>query len=199
MLVAACQAPDGSYWALQTWQRELPNYGVRPTAREAAWELRLSHWLGPLAELTVWPDWVYGGRFHGVFGRLMYGGSPVYGFRATRSGAPLDGYGRNLYLDTYNSAYGSGWRRENALLAHRASGLFCYGFYPFSTPRRATAIAGHGARYRLTVPGPGVTPDVRWEADGLPNFDRTNAAHVLLDRSTNELRTAMLAGAGCRG
>ena len=25
--VAACKAPDGSYWALQSWQRMLPNYG----------------------------------------------------------------------------------------------------------------------------------------------------------------------------
>src|SRR6059058_3965237 len=26
--VTACKAPDGSYWALQAWQRMLPNYGV---------------------------------------------------------------------------------------------------------------------------------------------------------------------------
>ena len=29
--VTACKAPDGSYWALQAWQRMLPNYGVAPT------------------------------------------------------------------------------------------------------------------------------------------------------------------------
>jgi len=28
-LVAACKAPDGSYWSLQAWQRALPNYGLR--------------------------------------------------------------------------------------------------------------------------------------------------------------------------
>ena len=31
--VTACKAPDGSYWALQAWQRMLPNYGVAPTPR----------------------------------------------------------------------------------------------------------------------------------------------------------------------
>ena len=29
--VTACQAADGSYWALQSWQRALPDYGVTPT------------------------------------------------------------------------------------------------------------------------------------------------------------------------
>ena len=27
-LVAACKAPDGSYWAVQSWDRDLPDYGV---------------------------------------------------------------------------------------------------------------------------------------------------------------------------
>lgn len=29
--VAACKAPDGSYWAVQAWQRPLPNYGLAAT------------------------------------------------------------------------------------------------------------------------------------------------------------------------
>ena len=43
-LVTACKAPDGSYWAVQAWQRMLPNYGLAPTPKQAVWELRLSHW-----------------------------------------------------------------------------------------------------------------------------------------------------------
>ena len=43
-LVAACTAPDGSFWALQKWQRELPDYGLTPTRAQSVWELRLSHW-----------------------------------------------------------------------------------------------------------------------------------------------------------
>ena len=51
--VAACKAPDGSYWALQAWQRKLPNYGVPSSGRTAGWELRLSHWTGALPVLTL--------------------------------------------------------------------------------------------------------------------------------------------------
>src|SRR5436305_11689943 len=48
--VAVCIAADGSYWALQSWQRGLPNYGVAPSAAQAAYELRLSHWTAGQAE-----------------------------------------------------------------------------------------------------------------------------------------------------
>ena len=51
--VTGCKAADGSYWALQAWQRMLPNYGLVATPTQAVWELRLSHWSGPLPELTV--------------------------------------------------------------------------------------------------------------------------------------------------
>ena len=34
--VVACKAPDGSYWAVQAWQRKLPNYGVSPSRHETA-------------------------------------------------------------------------------------------------------------------------------------------------------------------
>src|SRR4029077_11684198 len=35
-LVKVCKAPDGSYWALQQWQRELKNYGVPSSGSNAA-------------------------------------------------------------------------------------------------------------------------------------------------------------------
>src|SRR5262245_58275699 len=41
--VKACKAPDGSYWALQAWQRALTNYGVPSSGDDAAMELHLSH------------------------------------------------------------------------------------------------------------------------------------------------------------
>jgi len=150
-LVTACTARDGSYWAVQVWQRGLPNFGKRPTARQRARELRLSHWRGPLPVLSLAPDWSYDGRFDHVWGRLTYRGRAVHGFRATSSGVPLDTFGRNIYLDTFGSGYGSGWRRENSFLAHRPTGMFCYSF---------TNARGKGTRYRATVIGPGVTPDI---------------------------------------
>src|SRR5438552_4503160 len=120
--VTGCTAPDGSYWAVQSWRRTLPNFDARPRPGLGARELHLSHWSGETATLEAWTDWVYGGRYHHLFGRLTYGGRPVYGFSATRVGAPTDGYVRNVYVDTFDSRYGKGWRRENAFLAHALTG-----------------------------------------------------------------------------
>ena len=41
-LVVACKAPDGTLWALQSWQRGLPDYGVAPTADQSAWSFTLA-------------------------------------------------------------------------------------------------------------------------------------------------------------
>lgn len=166
--VAACQAKDGSYWALQRWQRALPNYGVTPTAAQAVWELRLSHWTGALAEFNVGVDWAYGGKFDHLFGTLTYEDLGVFGFKSSARGVPLDAYGRNVYLDTFDSAYGGGWMRENSFLTHAPNGSFCYGFFPHG-PRPA----GKGTRYRITVIGPGVTPDVYWEGAAPGTYDPT--------------------------
>ena len=179
-LVQACKAGDGSYLAVQSWQRLLPNAGYHPwLASQTAWELRLSHWRGPLARLEVYEDWVYGGRFHELFGRLTYKGAAVHGFHTTSRGAALDGYGRNLSLDTYDSAYGSGWHRENSFVAHNPSGMWCYGFVPYSRypgypHQRNAKLTGSGLKYRITVSGPGVTPDVMWMGAGLPDFNANN-------------------------
>jgi hypothetical protein len=172
--VTACKAPDGSYWALQRWQRMLPNLGYRPwTKLQSAWELHLSHWRGPMAQLDIYLDWVYRGKFHHLFGRYQYNGKPVHGYRSTTVGVPLDPYGRNIYLDTFNSAYGPGWKRENSFLAHRPNGTFCYGFFPRASfyEKNRRMPAGHGRRYRATAIGPGVSPDPFWERIGLGEFD----------------------------
>ena len=139
--VAGCKAPDGSYWALQSWQRMLPNYGLNANAKQAVWELRLSHWSGPLPELTIHLNWAYK-KYHHIFGSFTYLGKPVHGFKSTPAGVPLDTFGRNLYLDTLNSAYGNGWKRENSFLMHKGTGKFCYGFYRARRPSR-------GARHPL--------------------------------------------------
>ena len=52
----------------------------------------------------------------------------VYGFSSTPRGNPLDSYGRNIYVDTFDSAYGKGWHRENSFLTHHRGhtlGDFC--------------------------------------------------------------------------
>ena len=165
--LAGCTAPDGSLWALQIWERELPDYGDTPTPQNAVWELRLSHWTGPLPVLTIHLDWAYR-RYDHLFGSLTYLGQPVYGFRSTAAGAPLDRFGRNIFVDTLDSAYGAGWRRENSFLSHRGTGTFCYGFYP-----HGDRPVGKGTAYRATAIGPGVLPDVMWQAAALGPYDPT--------------------------
>lgn len=174
--VAACKAPDGSYWALQAWQRGLPNYGVTPTAAQSSWELHLSHWRGALPVLSIVVDWAYR-RYDHLFGRLTYAGNAVYGFHSTSAGVPLDTFGRNIYLDTFGSAYGEGWSRENSFLTHTGRGSFCYGFYPHGAHPEGT-----GTRYRATVEGPGVMPDVMWQgtAPGPYNASVDDQANELL-------------------
>lgn len=179
-LVKACKAPDGSYWALQSWQRLKPDYG----GTRGPWELHLSHWRGSLAQLVIYQNWASAGVRH-IFGKLTYAGHGVYGYRSTGRGRPLDSYGRNVYLDTFDSGYGPGWHRENGFLTHhrgQTPGDFCYGFYPH--PGRPS---GDGTRYRATVVGPGVTPDVTWEGDDVGPYDPTLQDQMLsLERSLGD-------------
>ncbi len=177
--VAACRAPDGSYWALQAWQRALANYGIAPTPLQAVWELRLSHWTGDLPVLTIKTDWSYR-RFDHLYGSFTYLDNGVYGFRSTPAGVPLDTYGRNVYLDTFNAKYGSGWKRENSFLTHASGGTFCYGFFPHgSNP------AGKGTKYRATIIGPGVTPDIMWQGASPGAYDRTADQEANADQKAN--------------
>jgi hypothetical protein len=196
-LVAACKAPDGSYWAAQQWPQPLPDLGFTPwlSTQSQQW-LEVSHWSGPVAQIEVGMHWVYDGRFQSIFGRYTYDGQPVYGFGTTRVGAPTDGFGRLIYLDTYDSVYGAGWRRENSFVAHNPSGVFCYGFYPFDPtkggyhyPPGQTAKRGPGIgeQYRLFAEGPGVTPDVEAIVQPLHPFDGRNLADVQQEQQAASL------------
>jgi hypothetical protein len=174
-LVAACKAPDGTYWALQSWQRNLPLLGFKPwTAAQTAYELHVSHWSGDLAKLEVGLHWTYGGSAVGLFGRLTYAGAPVHGVSSTSTGNPNDRYGRNVYIDTFNSAYGPGWARESGILLHKGTGTFCHSFVPQKPfpgyPDQSTRPPAPGDKYRVTIMGPGVTPVVQWEGTGLPGW-----------------------------
>ena len=189
-LKMACKAPDGSYWAVQKWQRQLPNFGLNARYQQRVWELRLSHWSGALPEFVVklnWTRWGLSRVYDHLFGYLRYQGKPVHGFRSTPAGVPLDTFGRNIYLDTFNSKYGMGWKRENSFLTHRGSGVFCYGFYP-----HGKRPVGKGERYRATVIGPGVTPDLFWQSDAPGAFDPT------IDAAANDELNA-LGDPLCRG
>jgi hypothetical protein len=182
-LVTACTMPDGSNWAVQAWRRMLRNYGLKTTGLRNQKELRLSHWNTDLPLLEISFDWSWGGRWDHLWGFYTYLGKPVYGFKQTAQGAPLDRFGRNIYVDTYNSRYGKGWQRENSFLAHPPTGGFCYGF----SPHRANGITGEGTKYRATVQGPGVTPDVSWWGNAPGPFDEA-LDDIANQRQVDELK-----------
>jgi len=86
-------------------------------------------------------------------------------------------------------------------VSHNPTGIFCYGFYPFNPtkgyphPARYPATPrgpGNGAKYRLTVNGPGVTPDVTVVVPGLHEFDRGNAADVAYEQQQNALLDSII-------
>jgi hypothetical protein len=185
-VVAACTASDGSHWVVQKWQRLLPPFGLRATFEQRAVEMHLSHWSGDLPEFVVKVDWVYK-RFDHLYGWLTYKNKGVYGFKATKYGSPLDTWGRNVMVDTYNSRYGGGWKRENGFLTHRGSGAFCYGFYP-----HGNRPIGKGEEYRATVMGPGVTPILFWQGQAPGPFDPT------LDATANEEQATLFQNSKCR-
>lgn len=177
--VTACTAPDGSSWAVQSWQRMLPNYGL-PAAdpNQSVWELHLSHWQGDLPVFTVKQDWAYR-RWENVYGSYTYLGQPMYGFHTNSQGAPLDNYGVLIYMDTFNSAYGPGWQRENSFVTHNPTGIFCYGFFP-----HGERLSGIGEAYRATVVGTGVLPDQLWQGSTLGPYDRDRDAKANAERKS---------------
>jgi hypothetical protein len=199
---SGCTAPDGSYWALQLWQRMLPNLGLKPwKADQAVYELHVSHWTGPLARLTVYQDWAWGGRFQQILGQLTYRGQPVHGFGSTSVGNPTDAYGRNLYLDTFGSPYGAGWARENSFLAQKPAGGFCYSFAPrppYAGDPDAPPRRGPGSMYRITVLGPGVTPAIMWRGPSLGDWDPNDPAKAATEASVRSIKKRLdLSSAEC--
>jgi hypothetical protein len=175
LVVASCKAPDGSYWALQSWQRGLPLLGFKPwRPAQSAYELHVSHWSGDLPGLSVGVHWTYGHSAIGVFGQLLYQGKPQYGFKSTAEGNPLGRYERNIYIDTHNSVYGDGFWRESGILTHNPTGTFCHSFVPQKPfpgyPSLATRPAAPGDEYRFTVSGPGVTPVLQTTVPGVEKW-----------------------------
>ena len=59
-------------------------------------------------------------------------------------------FGRNLYVDTFNSAYGPGWKRENSFLMHKGTGhVLLRLLSPRQPPdRQGRALPGHDHRPR---------------------------------------------------
>jgi hypothetical protein len=153
LMVAACDAPDGSHWALQQWSRLWRNYG----GDRAPAELYISHWRGDVAQLQIGTDYSYHGKHQHLWGRFTFHNRPVFGLNHTLQGVPTDKQGRNIYVDFLT---GPRWRRVNSFLTHPPTAGFCYTFanHPASSP--GWNGQGTGDAYRATAIGPGVSPVV---------------------------------------
>ena len=185
--------PDGSHWAVQSWQRGLPNLGFDPwKPLQSSRELRLSRWSTELPKLELWTNWAYSKRFHHVFGRFSWLGQPVFGFGSTTKGV-THGQLRAQHLPRH-AQLGVRPRLEARELVPRPPrhGVFCYGFYPHDPypgyPAGGRRPEGKGERYRATAIGPGVMPDVTWEGDAPVTYDEA------LDRQLVEAQRTLYAG-----
>jgi hypothetical protein len=128
--VAVRQTPDGRFYALQAWRRLV----------HGPVELRFSRWEGAPTKLTLRTVCCKWGH-ENVVGSASFHGRPIYGYKSTRQGNPLDPYGRNVYLDSYR---GGRWERMMGILTNRPAGSFSLWIRP--------EWAGGG--YRGTIPGP---------------------------------------------
>jgi hypothetical protein len=167
LVIASCDAPDGSHWALQSWARLWNNYG----GDQAPVELYISHWTGDIGDLTVQTDWGYHGKHEHLWGSFQFHGKPVYGNSWTLTGVPTDKSGRNVYVDYADDG---SWKRENSFLTHKLTGGFCYLFG--TQGGRPTGV--EAPAYRATVIGPGVSPLVRDDFAPPPPFDAATDAQA---------------------
>ena len=188
LLVAACKAPNGTYWTVQAWQRRLPLLGFDPGFPPDELELHVAHFSGELPKLEVFPNWTYDGRWQGLFGRYSYLGQPIFGFGANAKGVPKDKYGRNLYIDTLNSPYGTGLAprvrdphapRDRHVLSQLRPAAPVRGVSESGCPP-----GGRGREYRVTAGGPGVMPVMQVELAGLTRSDlrRDDEFNSVFDR-----------------
>ncbi len=91
-------------------------------------------------------------------GRATFHGRPIYGYRNTPSGVPLDGLGRNVYIDTFRRGR---WLRAMGILTHRPTGRFGLWIRPY----------WRGSSYRATMIGPNwgrmLAPDAQASAQSV--------------------------------
>jgi hypothetical protein len=119
-------------------------------------------------------------HFPVLFGSLTFAGVGVYG-PGNKKGAPTNGFGRNVYIDTFDSDYGPGWHRIMGVLTQPTNGTYCYEFSKKGASGGKTGISKTNT-YRLTAIGPGLTPVVRVEFHG-PTFPFGNANYnPLMDK-----------------
>ena len=139
LMIAGCDAPDGSHWALQQWQRLWKNYGgARPrtssTSRTGA-ATSASSRSRPTTATTASTS-TCGARSPSTASRSS---APKW----TLKGVPARPQGRNIYVDYLK---GPNWRRVNSFLTHPPTAGFCYTFANHPAVLAGLERAGHRRR-----------------------------------------------------
>ena len=120
--------------------------------------------VGPAARARGLAELDYGGRLQGLFGRLILPRRARARLPDTVRDEEPTAYARYVYIDTFNSVYGRGWRRDTGdRHASAQRGLL---LQLRRRRRRRPAIRrreprgpGNGERHRVTVDGPGRDAD----------------------------------------
>lgn len=136
------RAPDGTFYALQTWRVE-PGGPV---------ELHFSRWKGGRTGLTLAAE--PAGGTERLVGRAQFQGKPVAGYSRTNSGIR---YRIFAYIDCY-ACPKPGWRRITGV-APRADGTF-----RLLVPDNSRAV-----RYRATIAGPNLGRTLAPDASATTN------------------------------
>lgn len=136
------KAPNGFFYALQTW---------RPRPGKPA-ELRLSRWKGKPTQLELGAD--LSGTKESLSGSVVFRKKPVYGTSPSPGGLPMKIY---VLVDCRECAARpqGGWTRVVGLRLKKADGTFSLNVRPLY----------EGSRYRAQLAGPNrgrhLAPDVR--------------------------------------
>jgi hypothetical protein len=100
-------------------------------------------------------------------------------------------------MDSLDSAYGAGWKRETSIVFRNPSGVFCYAFLPthdVSLPGRPARPAGRGRAYRIEVVGPGVTPNLVVQVADPGDYDPNDPTKVAYEQQANKRLLQLAAG-----
>jgi len=179
--VYACSMSDGTHWALQSWQHQLPSLGRKPSSLEAASELHLSHFrLESLPSLWIKVAWDYYGVAQPINDHL-YGTFSAHGIPASGAvGQPASSYTRSVYVDVLNDQWAKkgafkqsgGWIRWASFVVNAPLGDFCVGVYQ-NQFGGSFPYFNLSSGYRAFAMGPGVTPIAYWEGPppGTGNYE----------------------------
>ena len=186
-IVAACKAPDGSYWAAQSWPQPLPNLGFTPWSPElrANW-LEVSHWtVRSRSSRPARTGCTAGASRRSSAATRISARRSTASARRASARRPTASAASSISTRTTRCTVGLATRElvrhsqpDRRLLLRLLLVRSDEGRLQASARLDGEARPRRGEKYRLLASGPGVTPNVATIVDGLHAFDPANPADV---------------------